>query len=88
MTIDLGAIAADLGVDFSKNASEVQQYLNRRALSLQGAVGQPGYEVALRAEGMNVALFATGLAIDEADKIDQTILNVLTTVLAIAIRAL
>lgn len=86
--LQLGAVLADLGLTIAADAAAVQLYVEQRAAVLRHVAGQPGYEEAVRAEGMNVALYALGRAIDEADALDAKIVNVLTTVLALTIRLL
>lgn len=84
----LAGVLADIGVSIATSAIEVQRYANQRAEHLATILGQPGYQEALHAEGLNVALFAAGKEIEEADKLDAKLVHVLTTALAVMVRVL
>ena len=81
-------VIADLGVQLGKDSEAVRMYSQQRTEALAVIVYEPGYSEALKAEGLNVALFAAGRVIDTADAADAALVQTMTTMLAIAVRVL
>lgn len=80
--------AARLGVELKDNLDDVRGYASERMLHLSGIVDEPGYDEALVAEAVNVALAAAGETVESADDVDRELLGVVGGFLAAGARAL
>jgi len=84
----LSDAAREMGRDLTAGLAEVQEYAAQRTLYLSTIVGEPGYELALRAERDAVALRAGIVSVTYADAADQRMIGVIGGALAIGARAL
>lgn len=80
--------AAALGVRLTDDLEGVSAYAAERADHLSLAIGEPGFEAALKAERNNVAIMASIAAVSRADQIDRSLLTVAQGGLALAARAI
>lgn len=75
--------AARMGIELKQSDEAIRTYIAQRSLHLSTAVNQPGFEFAVRAEAVNVMLFAAGRSVVLADAADRelfgTIIGVLGT---------
>lgn len=78
----------ELKQDLSQSTQAVAFYATQRAALLASNVGQPGFELALRAERDNVALYAGIETTRMADEAQQRFLGILEGSLALGARAL
>ena len=81
----LGALT-DLGVEIVQHSDAVVAYTKERTAFLAGIAGEAGYREALKAEAVNVALFALGVEIAEADALDAAVVRTFHTILAVGVR--
>lgn len=84
----LQAEAKALGVAFTSDIEGVAAYAAGRADHLSFAIGEPGFELALRAERDSLAIRASLGVVAHADQIDARILAVAQGSLALAARGL
>lgn len=78
----------ETGRELSASAEEFRAYAGLRAENLAAAVGQPGFEEAVRAETDNVLMVATRETIRRADAADARAWGMVAGALAILARLL
>lgn len=82
-----GAVGRIVG-RFDVDQAELAAYVDQRQLHLAAIAGEPGYDEAVEAEAINVALFAAGQHVSRADAMDRELLGIARTGLLIAVRVL
>lgn len=78
----------DLQIGASEARAELASYAAERAEALSLAVGEPGYDEALKAARDSLALKAGVVAVEQADDVDQHVLGLIGGALAFAARVL
>lgn len=84
----LQGVVNETGRNLAGSAEDVAQYAAERAQHLARIYDQPGFDLALKAERDNVAMFAGIALVDQADAIDARILGIIEGALSIAKRVL
>lgn len=87
-TRTLAATAGRLGVTLTADMKAIEAYSQVQMVRLAAAVDEPGYDQALEAAGLAVALRAAGEAVDRADAIDRELVGVAIGLLGMGARAL
>ncbi len=80
--------AEEMGLELSDDLESVAEYAAQRADILSLAIGEPGFEFALKAERDNIALRSAHIGVERADDIDAKILAATRGGLVLAARAL
>ncbi len=78
----------EAGKELRIDLNALALYAQERAAHLATLAGQPGFELALRAERDNVTLRAGIAAVEQADATDQRIVGLIHGALGIAAKAL
>jgi hypothetical protein len=84
----LKANAIDTGNDLKGDLVEAEAYAAQVMTELTQARLEPTYQDALTSARDDVALKYAGLAVDEADKVDQRVTGIVFGVLGVAAQAL
>ncbi len=74
----------DAGLDLRTSAADVAAYAEKRVAHLRLAVGEPGFDRALKAEADNVLMYALEKSIDSADANDARLWGLIAGALSIA----
>lgn len=80
--------AEDLGLSLTTDVEAAALYAADRADALSLTIEEPGYYLALIAERDNVAMFAAGLTVGQADAMDARFLAAARGSLALAARGI
>ena len=84
---NLSGAAARMGLDLDGSAISVREYAADQVEALVLAFGEPGYERAVAAAGVNVALRAAGAAVSSADALDREFVGLVVGSLGMTVRA-
>lgn len=70
-------LANELKVDLKVSGAQLGEYIAQRVSHLRFAAKEAGYAEALKAEQDAILLYATGVTVDEADKVDGKLVQLL-----------
>jgi len=80
--------AKEMGRDLKGDLDSVRAFSAQRMAHLAGAIAEPGFQEALKAEKDAIILRAAGQAVKNADAVDQRLHSIVETALLIGSRAL
>lgn len=84
----IDAVLKDTGRSFDRSSREIAEVVAERAAALVDAVGEPGYELAVRAEADTVLLAGGILTVNLADEADARLVSVVKGIIRDGVIAL
>ena len=64
-----------IGAEVTEDSEKVRRYIAAELLAVSAAIDEPGYDEVLAASALNVAMYATESAIEDADAVDRELVG-------------